>query len=254
MSAKEPRKAILTGAGSARGIGMATAEMLVDKGWAVGLIDVNEEGLRGNAEKLRAAGAPQVAIAACDVSTEDEVTQAVGSILEELGTIEALLNIAGISSPTGVLDTSLAEWEQVFAVNMRGTFLVTRATLPTMIERGYGRIVNLSSVSAIRGGGIFGGTHYSASKAAVLGFTRAVAREYAHAGITCNAIAPSLLDTDLAAPHLSREQHAQVLASVPAGRLGTAADVAAAAAFLCSPESAYITGEVVDVNGGSHID
>lgn len=254
MSAAEPRKAILTGAGSARGIGMASAEILARQGWSIGLTDLDEDGLRANAEKLREAGAPTVAIAAGDVSSEADVTRVVGSLLEELGTVEAVVNVAGVSRSTKILDTSLEEWEQVFAVNSRGPFLVTRATLPAMLDRGYGRIVNLSSVSAIRGGGIFGGTHYSASKAAVLGLTRAVAREYAHAGITCNAIAPSLLDTDLAAPHLSQEDLAAVVASVPAGRLGSAPDVAAVVAFLCSPESAYITGEVVDVNGGSHID
>jgi 2-hydroxycyclohexanecarboxyl-CoA dehydrogenase len=123
-----------------------------------------------------------------------------------------------------------------------------------MVERGYGRIVNVSSVSAIRGGGIFGGSHYSASKAAVLGFTRAVARECAGHGITCNAVAPGLVDTDLAAPYLTEEQRAGVIATIPVGRLATADDVAATIAFLCTPESSYVTGEVIDINGGSHID
>jgi 2-hydroxycyclohexanecarboxyl-CoA dehydrogenase len=247
-------RAIVTGAGSARGIGIATAEHLVRGGWVVGLTDLSEDGLRINAERLSADGAGHVAVAAGDIRSEEEVARAIGTLHAELGAIDALVNVAGISRPTRVLDTSLAEWEDVFAVNSRGTFLATRAVLPVMVERSYGRIVNVSSVSAIRGGGIFGGTHYSASKAAVLGFTRAVAREFAHLGITCNAVAPGLVDTDLAAPHMSEQQRRDAITSIPAGRLATAPDVAAVIAFLCSSESGYVTGEVVDINGGSHID
>jgi len=248
------RRAILTGAGSARGIGIATAEHLVRQGWTVALTDLHADGLRANAERLAAAGATSVPVAVGDVRVEEDVDRAVGELLGVLGGVEALVNVAGISRPTRTLEISLEEWENVFAVNSRGTFLVTRAVLPTMVRAGYGRIVNISSVSAIRGGGIFGGTHYSASKAAVLGFTRAVAREFTARGITCNAVAPGLVDTDLAAPHMTDEQRAAVLATIPAGRLGSAQDVAAVIAFLCTPEAAYVSGEVVDINGGSHID
>jgi NAD(P)-dependent dehydrogenase (short-subunit alcohol dehydrogenase family) len=188
------------------------------------------------------------------VSSESSVESAVGDVLAKLGGCDALVNVAGVTSPTTVVDMSLAEWERIFAVNSTGTFLVTRAVLPTMVASRYGRIVNMSSVSAIRGGGVFGGAHYSAAKAAVLGFTRALAREVAALGITCNAVAPGLVDTDLAAPHLSAEQRRAVLAGIPVGRLGTPADVAAVIGFLCSEESGYVTGEVVDINGGSHID
>ena len=170
-----------------------------------------------------------------DVRSEAEVREAVQFLLHELGGVEALVNVAGISRPTRVLETSLEEWENVFAVNSRGTFLVTKAVLPTMIDQKYGRIVNVSSVSGIRGGGIFGGAHYSASKAAVLGLTRAVAREVAHLGVTCNAVAPSLIDTDLATPNMSAQQRRDVVATIPAGRLGSADDVAAVIAFLCTP-------------------
>jgi 2-hydroxycyclohexanecarboxyl-CoA dehydrogenase len=248
------RRAIITGAGSARGIGIATAEWLVRAGWTVGLTDLDGDGLAANAGRLRAIGATNVPVAAGDVRSEADVSAIVDALRGELGGVEALVNAAGISRPTKILDTSLEEWENVFAVNVGGTFLVTRAVLPTMVEQRHGRIVNISSVSGIRGGGIFGGTHYSASKAAVLGLTRAVAREFAHLDVTCNAIAPSLIDTDLAAPHLSGDQMRDVLASIPAGRLGTPDDVAAVIAFLCTPESGYVTGEVVDINGGSHID
>jgi 2-hydroxycyclohexanecarboxyl-CoA dehydrogenase len=252
--ATHPQRAIVTGAGSARGIGIATAEHLVRAGWHVGLTDLDEAGLERNAARLCEVGAELVTVATADIRDEHQVEAAVGALRAELGGVEALVNVAGISRPTRTLETSLAEWEGVFAVNVRGTFLATRAVLPSMVERAYGRIVNLSSVSAIRGGGIFGGAHYSASKAAVLGFTRAVAREWAHQGITCNAVAPSLIDTDLAVPHMQAGQRETIVESIPAGRLGTPDDVAAVIAFLCSPGAAYVTGEVVDINGGSHID
>jgi len=247
-------RAIITGAGSARGIGYATAERLVGQGWTVALTDLYEDGLRANAERLASEAAGSVPIAAADIRSEQDVLRAMHTLLGSLGGVEALVNVAGITSPTRLLDTSLEEWENIFAVNVRGTFLTTRAVLPAMAERGYGRIVNVSSVSAIRGGGIFGGVHYSASKAAVLGFTRAVAREYAAQGITCNAVAPSLADTDLATPHMTERQRAEIVASIPVGRLATADDIADVIAFLCSEASRYVTGEVVDVNGGSHID
>jgi len=249
-----PRRAILTGSGSPRGIGAATAALLVRRGWQVALTDLHEAGLRANAERLVAEGALTVPISVGDIRSEADVNRCISTLTSELGGVEALVNIAGISRPTRVLDTTLAEWEEVFAVNSTGTFLTTKATLPTMIEAGYGRIVNVSSVSGIRGGGVFGGTHYSASKAAVLGFTRAVAREWAHRGITCNAVAPGLVDTDLATPHMTNQQRIDQIATIPAGRLGEARDVAGVIAFLCSEDSGYVTGEVIDINGGSHID
>jgi len=244
------QRAIVTGAGSARGIGIATALALAHAGWRVALTDVAADGLRTNAARIGGA----VPVAAADIRSEDEVGAAIAALVAELGGLEALVNVAGITRPTPLLETTLAEWEEVFAVNSRGTFLATRAALPAMLERGYGRIVNVSSVSAIRGGGIFGAAQYSASKAAVLGFTRAVAREFTARGVTCNAVAPGLVDTDLAAPHLSDARRAEIVAAIPAGRLATAEDVAAVIVFLCSREAGYVTGEVVDVNGGSHID
>lgn len=248
--AADAPRAILTGAGSARGIGITTAELLVSRGWVVGLTDMDEAGLAANAARLGG----EVPTATADIRSEGEVTAAIESLIGRLGRVDALINSAGISRPTKLLETTLEEWEQVFAVNSRGTFLATKATVPAMLEHGYGRIVNISSVSGIRGGGVFGGIHYSASKAAVLGFTRAVARQFAPHGITCNAVAPGLVDTDLATPHMTPEQRTAAIEAIPAGRLGEAEDVAAVIAFLCTRESGYVTGEVIDINGGSHID
>ena len=121
----------------------------------------------------------------------------------------ALVNNAGVTAPTRFLDIETEEWDRIFDVNVRGTYLVTRRVLPGLVDRGYGRIVNLSSVSAVRGGGVFGGPHYSAAKAAVLGLTRALAREVGPSGVTCNALAPGLIATDITNGALSPEREAE---------------------------------------------
>ena len=141
----------------------------------------------------------------------------------------------------------------MFAVNVRGSYNITRQLAPGMAERGFGRIVFLSSVSAERGGGVFGGVAYSAAKAAQLGFARALARELGPKGITANSVAPGLIDTDITAGKLVGEKEKQVLAGIPVGRKGSVHDVADLITYLCREESGYITGATYDVNGGSHI-
>ncbi len=253
MSQHDPGTVLITGAGSERGIGRAAAESFARDGWTVAVMDRDEDGVRATAAALAAFGNDPDLWAAGDVSSEADVQRAVGALAARLPRIDALVNVAGITRPGGVLDTALEDWERVFSVNSTGTFLVTKAVLPTMIEHGYGRIVSISSVSGQRGGGIFGGAAYSASKAAVLGLTRALAREVAVHGITANAITPGLVDTDLAAPHLTPAQREAVLATIPAGRLATVADVVSAIRYACSEGTGYVTGATLDVNGGSHI-
>ena len=141
----------------------------------------------------------------------------------------------------------------MFAVNVRGSYNATRQLAPGMAERGFGRIVFLSSVSAERGGGVFGGVAYSAAKAAQLGFTRALARELGPSGVTVNAVAPGLIDTDITGGALEGERKAALLAGVPVGRNGRVSDVADLITYLCREQSGYITGATYDVNGGSHI-
>jgi NAD(P)-dependent dehydrogenase (short-subunit alcohol dehydrogenase family) len=145
------------------------------------------------------------------------------------------------------------EWDRIFAVNVRGAYNVTRRLAPGLVERGFGRIVSLSSVSAERGGGVFGGVAYSAAKAAHLGFAKALAREFGRAAVTVNAVAPGLIDTDITGGALEGERKAALLTTIPVGRSGRVADVADLIAYLCRPESGYITGATYDVNGGSHM-
>jgi NAD(P)-dependent dehydrogenase (short-subunit alcohol dehydrogenase family) len=141
----------------------------------------------------------------------------------------------------------------MFAVNVRGSYNITRRVAPTMVDHGFGRIVFLSSVSAERGGGVFGGVAYSAAKAAQLGFARALARELGPNGVTVNSVAPGFIETDITGGALTGERRAQLIAQIPVGRGGNVNDVADLITFLCREESGYLTGVTYDVNGGAHI-
>ncbi|AXB44481.1 SDR family NAD(P)-dependent oxidoreductase [Amycolatopsis albispora] len=247
------RTAVITGAGSRRGIGRATAHTLAAAGWAVAVLDVDEPAAKDAAGEIAAAHGVSALGVHCDVTDAGSVDRALTAVEAGLPEVGALVNNAGITSPTRFLDVTDEEWERIFAVNVRGSYLVTKRVAPGMADRGFGRIVNLSSVSAERGGGVFGGVAYSAAKAALLGFSRALARELGPRGITVNSVAPGLVDTDITAGKLDPDRKAAMVADIPMGRTGTVTDVADVIAFLCRPESSYLTGVTYDINGGSHI-
>ena len=247
------RTAIVTGAGSARGIGRETCVRLARGGWAVAALDLDEAAVRETARLASELNGDRAVGLVCDVADADSVDAAICAVERDLPPVAGLVNNAGVTAPTRFLDIESDEWDRIFDVNVRGVYLVTRRVLPGLIERHHGRIVNLSSVSAIRGGGFFGGAHYSAAKAAVLGLTRALAREVGPSGVTCNAVAPGLIATDIFAGKLSAERETQIIADVPVRRPGTVGDVASMIVYLCSEDSGYITGATLDINGGAHI-
>lgn len=247
------RIALITGAGSERGIGKAIAFEFARKGAIVVVSDINETGAQSVADQITREGFRAIG-KKVDVTSRDSINHLVTDTIKTYGKIDILINNAGISRPTRVLEITEEEWDLIFSINMKGLFLCTQAVLPNMIENKYGRIVNLSSVSGKRGGGIFGGSHYSASKAGVLGFAKACAREMAEYGITINSVAPGLIDTDITGGALTPEKRESLRMDIPARRLGAAQDVAAAIAFLASEAAGYITGEDIDINGGSHMD
>lgn len=248
------RTAVITGAAAERGIGFATARRFAAEGWAVALLDINAEGIAAAAERIRADfDVPAVGVRV-DVTDKDSVLASVAAVADAgLPTVGALANIAGVASPVPFLEVSLEEWHRVIDINLTGTFLMCQAYLPQMIEGGYGHIVNMSSVSAQQGGGVFSKTPYSAAKAGILGLTRSLAREMAAHRITVNAVSPGVVDTDIRAGATDADNEARLAASVPMGRQATADDIAALFFFLSTPDSAYITGTTQNINGGSYI-
>ncbi|WP_347346303.1 SDR family NAD(P)-dependent oxidoreductase [Microbacterium sp.] len=245
--------AVVTGAASIRGIGRATARRLASDGWAVAIVDLDGDAAAAAAAELAEEfGVPALGLGA-DVTDEASVDAAVSRIEAELPPVGGLANIAGITSPVPFFETTLAEWNRVMAINATGTYLTTKRVAAGMVARGYGRIVNMSSVSAQRGGGVFGKVPYSAAKAAILGFTRALARELGPTGVTVNAVTPGVVDTDIRVGATNPELEAKLAADVPLGRQGTPQDIAALFAFLLSHDAGYITGATYDINGGSHI-
>jgi len=249
----QDRTVLVTGGASPRGIGRATAERMAAAGWAVAILDISASQAREAAAQVAARhGVPAHGVGA-DVSEQASVDSAVDEVERALPPVVGLANLAGISSPTPFLQETVEGWDRVFAVNMRGTFIVTQRVLRGMVERGLGRVVSVSSVSAQRGGGTYSKVAYSASKAAIIGFTRALAREVGEHGITVNAVAPGPVDTDIMGGTLTPQRKAALSEGVILGRVGTREEVAALLAFLLGPDAGYITAATYDINGGLQI-
>ncbi|MFP3668785.1 SDR family NAD(P)-dependent oxidoreductase [Priestia sp. SIMBA_032] len=244
--------AIITGSGSKKGIGRTIALTLAEQGAAVVIADINFDGVQDTVNEIKEAGGKALGVE-LNVTSKESCDAMVKRTLEVFGRIDILVNNAGISQKVTVQDMTIEDITKVFNVNMFGLFLCTQAVLETMKEQKYGRIISLSSVSAKRGGGVFGGPHYSASKAAVLGFSKNLAREVALDGITVNCVAPGLVNTEIW-KSLPEEDAKAVIDSIPMGRPGEVKEIAATIAFLASKEASYITGEEIDINGGSHMD
>lgn len=247
------RTAVLTGAASERGIGRATARRLASQGWSIAIVDVAVTDAERAAEELSARyDVPAIGVGA-DVADPDTVDAAFTAIERNLPPVVGLANIAGISSPTPFLDTTVEEWDRVLAINLRGAFIVTQRALRGMIERRLGRIVSISSISAQRGGGTYSTAAYSASKAGLLGLTRAVAREVGQFGVTVNAVAPGPVDTDIMGGTLTEERKQTMSSGGMVGRVGTADEIAALITYLLGPDAGYITAATYDINGGIQV-
>ncbi len=250
MGLLDGKIAIITGAASPRGLGKATAQLFAEHGATVVITDLDIAAAEAAAADLPGKG--HIGLAG-NVTVKADCEAVAQSATDALGRIDILVNNAGITQPLKLMEIAPENYEAVTDVSLRGTLYMSQAVIPTMRAQGTGSIVNLSSVSAQRGGGIFGGPHYSAAKAGVLGLTKAMARELAPDGVRANAICPGFIATDITAGKLTDEMRAQVLAGIPMGRAGEASDVAGCALFLASDLSAYCTGTEVDVNGGALI-
>ena len=243
---------IVTGSGSAKGIGKTIAKSFVEQGASVVIADMNEEGVNATVEEIKAMGGDAMGVVV-NVTNKDSVDAMVQAVLDKYGKIDVLVNNAGISQKVTVEDMTADDMRRIFEVNMVGLFLCTQAVMKPMRAAKYGRIVNLSSVSGKRGGGVFGGAHYSASKAAVLAFSKNLSREISAEGVTINSVCPGLINTEIW-KSLPKEDADKVIDGIPMGRPGETKEVAAAIVFLASKEASYITGEEIDINGGSHMD
>lgn len=250
MSLLKGQYAIITGAASPRGLGKAIAQLFSEHGATVAILDLNKDAAAAAAADLSGDG--HVGLA-CDVTDKSACQAAADHLREKWGRIDILVNNAGITQPLKIMDIGPENYDAVLDVNLRGTLYMSQAVIPLMRQHSFGSIVNLSSVSAQRGGGIFGGPHYSAAKAGVLGLTKAMARELAPQNIRVNAICPGFIETDITAGKLTPQMSETILAGIPMGRTGVASDVAGCALFLASSLSAYCTGTELDVNGGSLI-
>jgi NAD(P)-dependent dehydrogenase (short-subunit alcohol dehydrogenase family) len=243
------KTAIITGAASPRGLGKATARLFAEHGARVAILDLDADHA---AEAAADIGDAHIGLA-CDVTRKADCDAAVAEVLAAFGQVDILVNNAGITQPLKIMEITHENYDAVLDVNLLGTLNMSQAVIPHMRSRRSGSLVNMSSVSAQRGGGIFGGPHYSAAKAGILGLTKAMARELAADGIRSNAICPGFIATDITAGKLTPEMKVQILAGIPMGRVGEASDVAGCALFLASDLAAYVTGSEVDVNGGSLI-
>ena len=242
----EDRVCVITGGASPRGIGLATARAFANQGAKIAILDLD-----GSASADAAAGiGPDHFGVACNVVDRDACQTAADTILSKMGRIDVVANIAGITQPLKFMDITQDNYEAVTDVSLRGTLNMSQAVVPHMRERQSGSIICMSSVSAQRGGGIFGGPHYSAAKGGVLGLSKAMARELGPDNVRVNSVTPGLIDTDITEGKLTDDLREEIKKGIPLNRLGEADDVANACLFLASDLSSYITGAVIDVNGG----
>ena len=247
MTTLAGKTAVVTGAAGT--MGLAVVRAFLEEGAQVALVDVDALRLDSLIRFLRGT---TVAVA-CDVSDSGAVRQAHQQVQAVLGPVDILVNNAGILSNDKSEATSDEEWRRVMAVNLDGAFYWARTVLPGMKQRGWGRIVNVGSLAS-KTGGITAGTAYATSKGALSSLTFSLAREAAAHGVTVNAIAPAYVKTPMVMEHLNEAQRRQLLAQIPVGRFCEPEEFAHAVRFLASPLAGFITGEILDVNGGLHMD
>jgi NAD(P)-dependent dehydrogenase (short-subunit alcohol dehydrogenase family) len=246
MKLLEGKTALVTGAGSERGIGRATARLFTEHGARVLRTDVDADALADAGGEF--AGEYQTCV--CDVTDAMQCRHVVDEAIQRFGRVDILVNNAGVVFGTRLGDISREEYDQVLDVNLRGNFQMAQAIAPHMQKNGSGAIVCVSSIAGRAGGGVFGSSHYAAAKSGIFGLAKGLARELAPDGIRVNAVAPGPIDNDFTRGKMSPKDKARIAKGIPMGRLGEPEEVAKVILFLSSDLSSYVTGVVLDVNGG----
>jgi 3-oxoacyl-[acyl-carrier protein] reductase len=237
--------------GGSRGIGRSIAECFLQEGAVVNVLDINEEeGLRAAEEMKALFPEGKIFFFKADITKEDEIADAVDKIIENCSQIDVLVNNAGITMDNLMLRMDIKSWQAVLDVNLTGAFLLSKYVARSMMKKKQGSIINISSIVGLHGNA--GQCNYSASKAGLVGLTKSMAKELASRNINVNAIAPGYIETDMTAK-LSDDVKEKLLGSIPCAKLGSPKDVAKAALFLATEDSAYITGTVLNVDGGMGI-
>ncbi|HTP06690.1 MAG TPA: 3-oxoacyl-[acyl-carrier-protein] reductase [Anaerolineae bacterium] len=245
MSQLDDKVAVITGA--AQGIGKAIAELLARRGAQVVVADLNLEKAQATAQTITDSTGCRAIAVRVNVADSASAQAMVDHVMQEFGRIDILVNNAGTTRDNLIVRISDADWDLVLGVNLKGAFNCSKAVVRSMMKQRYGRIINISSVSGLAGQA--GQTNYSSSKAGLIGFTKALAKEVGSRGITVNAVAPGFVPTDLTSEILVKVQD-EAIKMTPLGRLGSVEDIAYAVAFLVSDEASFITGQVLSVDGG----
>ena len=247
---------VITGAASLRSIGYATAELFAEHGAKVVVVDLVMDDKVLADIKASIEGRLQRGVSVhgfrCDISKAEECEQTIRKVVELHGTIDCLVNSAGIVRTQALLNIDPKDLDLMLDINLKGAFFLCQSVLRVFVEHRSGNIVNVSSLAAQRGGGLVGGAHYAASKGGVLSLTKSIAREFGSFGIRANAICPAMIETPML-DGLSAERLQDIVDAIPLRRAGTTRELAGACLFLASELSGFVTGATIDVNGGSHI-
>lgn len=245
----EGRVAVITGAARKRGIGLATARLFAEHGARVALLDLDEN---ESIQAARDVGTEHIGIG-CDVSDPAACRTAASRAMDWAGRIDVLVNNAGMTQRAGIMDITAEDYERITSVILKGTLQMSQCVIPHMVAQGEGSLVHISSMSAQQGGGIFGGGHYCAAKAGMLGLSRAIAKEFGPKGIRSNTITPGLILTDFSRGVTTDESKHERAREFPLARIGQPMDIAGACLYLASDLSAFMTGATLDVNGGAYM-
>jgi NAD(P)-dependent dehydrogenase (short-subunit alcohol dehydrogenase family) len=247
---------VIVGATSLRSIGYATAELFAAHGAKIVLLDVQMNQQIANEISTSIANImeekPNILCLKCDITNVNDCEKAIAAAVTEFGTIDCLINCAGVVQSGGILSIHETDFDKIVSINLKGTFNICQSTLRIFSEKQSGVIVNLASLAAQRGGGLVGGAHYAASKGGVISLTRSIAREFAPQNIRANVICPAMIETNML-DTLTEAQIHQVIDTIPLKRLGKPVELAGTCLFLASDLSSFVTGATLDVNGGIHI-